>query len=87
MVERKTEVYTNRLNDEKIELKTVLTETFSNKEFFKHWENLTRHREQFKAQIANFQQNEGQFQIQLDAINEQIANLEKSAKEARARIK
>ena len=85
MSERKIESEFKRIDDDFVEVRTVISETMSNKEFFNHWIGLTAKREQTKLQLNQGESAMENLRKQLEIQNEHINNLEKEAQECNAR--
>ena len=87
-MENKRNVQTKceRLDDDFVELTTIIKERMSNKEFCQYWINLTSKREQTKMSIKQYEEGIESLKKQLDVQTNQIKDFEWQAKECEARI-
>ena len=87
-MENKRSVQTKceRLDDDFVELTTIITERMSNKEFYQYWINLTSKREQTKMSIKQYEEGIESLKKQLDVQIAQIKEFEWQAKECEARV-
>jgi len=87
MVERKTEVKTDRISDDKVDMVTTITERFTNKEFSRFWNDLTKQKEILKLNIKNGEANVEALKKQQEVSQKHIDNLFQVAEECKARNK
>ena len=87
-MENKRSVQTKceRLDDDFIEVLTIVKEKMSNREFYQYWISLTSKREQTKMQIKQFEEGIESLKKQLDVQIAQIKDFEWQAKECEARV-
>ena len=87
-MENKRSVQTKceRLDDDFVELNTIITERMSNKEFYQYFANLTMKKEQTKMSIKQYEEGIENLKKQLDVKIAQIKEFEWQAKECEARV-
>ena len=85
-MERKIELKSERIDDDFIEVSTIIKEKMSNREFYQYWINLTSKREGTKMSIRQAEESAENLKKQLDVQVAQIKDFEWQAKECEARI-
>ena len=85
-MERETGIAVRRLDDDIIEINTLIKEKYTNQEFYDFWAKLKMRESGIKQQIMQASMNIDEMKKHLDLTTQQIIDYEKHAKECEARI-